>query len=126
MGRNTRGQKEFSKEQRLSHENQRLKKQVSSLRKQLAHLDLDRHGYVKEIIEEHYQLEEAQEGQDILEKVQKEWECHECRAGFLEIYVYNKPDGTWYYRLCSNCPHRTASQKYNPGIRGIRKVNEPK
>lgn len=122
MGKNTRGQKEFSKERKLAYENSRLKRQVSSLRKQLARLDLDRHGYVKEIIEEHYQLEEAQEGQDILEKVQKEWECHECRQGFLEICVYNKPDGTWYYRKCSNCVHRTASQKYSPTVKGIRKA----
>lgn len=121
-----RSDKEFSRLQQYQHENKKLKREISSLRKQLARLDLDRHDYVKEIIEKAYQLEDAQEGQDILEKVQSEWKCRECHAGHLEIHLYTKPDGTWYYRRCTNCPHRTKSQKHHTSVRGPIKPQEPR
>ncbi len=125
MGKTRRGYKEFSREQKLIHENKRLKREIASIRKQLARLDLDRHTYIKDIIERSYQLEEQKEGADILEKLKKEWHCRECARGYLEIICYNKPNETWYYRKCNNCEHRTKSQKYNPGkVPGIIKGSE--
>lgn len=126
MGKTRRGYKEYSREQKLIHENKRLKRELASIRKQLARLDLDRHDYVKEIIENAYQAEEAQEGQDILHKLKGEWACRECRGeGYLEICVYTRPDGPWYYRQCTNCDNRTKSQKYAPGkVPGIIKATE--
>jgi hypothetical protein len=120
-----RGQKEFSREQKLIHENQRLKKQIGVLRKQLARIDLDRYSQVREIIEEHYQEDRAEEGQNIMERLKKEWACHEggC-TGYLEIILYNKINATWYYRKCSSCPHRTKSQKYDDSVKGIKKSGD--
>jgi len=121
LGKSRRGSREFSREQKLVHENQRLKRQLAALRKQLARLDLDRYAQVREIIEQHYQEDKAQEGRDILEKMKQEWKCHECTGGYLEIVLYNKIQDTWYYRICTNCAHRTKSQRYNPDVKGILK-----
>lgn len=121
MGKSRRGDKEFSKEQKLVHENKQLKKQVASLRKELARIDLDRYSSVKEMIEEHYQEDRAEEGQNILDRLKKEWACRECTEGQLEIILYNKLDSTWYFRKCNCCPNRTKSQRYTPDVKGILK-----
>jgi len=115
-----------TREQQLSYENQRLKKTVASLRKQLARLDLDRYTQVREMIEEHYQEDQVQEGQDILDKIKQEWACKiEGCGGILEIFTYNKIDHTWYYRVCNrapSCKNRTKSQQYDPkAVKGILK-----
>ena len=125
MGKSKRGDKEFTREQKLIHENRQLKRQVSSLRKQLAKLDLDRYSNLKETIEQHYQEDKAQEGQDLLEKLKNEWKCHEngC-TGYLEITLFNKINDVWYYRRCNQCVNRTKAQKYTPEVKGIIKKTD--
>ena len=128
MGKYKRSDREYSREQRLIHENRVLKRHVASLRKELARVDLDRYKNLKETIDQHYQDDRAQEGRDILEKVKNEWKCHEPGCdGFLEIFTYNKVGNTWYYRICSSapaCKNRTKSQKYDPSVRGIMRKNK--
>lgn len=126
MGKTRRGDKEFSREQKLLHENRRLKRELSTLRKQMARLDLDRYSQVREIIENHYQEERQQEGKDILENLKKTWACRECNEGYLEIFCYTKINQTWYYRICNNpsCGHRTKAQKYTPSVKGILRKSE--
>jgi hypothetical protein len=122
VGKSRRGDKEFTREQKLVHENKRLKKELAQLRKQLARIDLDRYDTVREMIEEHYQEDKAQQGQEILENLKKTWACKECSDGHLEIFLYNKVGTTWYYRICSNapkCKNRTLAQKYSPEVKGI-------
>lgn len=115
MSKSTRGDKEYTRLQQALHENARLKREISSLRKQLARLDLDRHGYVKDIIDEHFAREEQEETTGkMLERLKNEWKCRECHDGYLEISLYSKLGEAWYFRQCNNCPHRTKSQKYNP------------
>ncbi len=125
MGKSRNDRRGFTREQKLLHENQRLKKQLAQLRKQLARVDLDRYENIKEIIQKHYQDERAQEGQDILDRLKEEWKCRECQNGYLEIFTYNKMGNTWYYRVCSNssnCKHRTKPQPYSPAnVKGILK-----
>lgn len=125
MGKSKKGDQEFTREQRLVHENRLLKRQLSSLRKELARVDLDRYTNLKETIEQHYQEDRAQEGRDILEKVKKEWSCKEpdC-TGYLEIFLFTKIDSIWYYRRCNCCTHRTKSQKYTPEVKGILKESK--
>jgi hypothetical protein len=117
---NSRG---YTLEQQLKKENQQLKQQISQLRKQLARVDLDRYDTVKEIIEQHYQQEKAEQGKEILENLKKTWACTECGDGHLEIFIYNRGNETFYYRICSNAPgcmNRTKSQKYDPtAVKGI-------
>lgn len=119
MGKSKRGDKEYSREQRLVQENRLLRKQLSSLRKQLARVDLDRYQNLKETIEKHYREDQAQAGQEIIEKLKQEWQCMECKEGYLEILLFNKLDSTYYYRKCNTCSHRTKSQKYTPEVKGI-------
>lgn len=126
MGKTRRGHKEFSKEQELRYENHKLRRQISSLRKQLARLDLDRHDYVKTIVDEHLAQEEQETTEKMLHRLKEEWRCKECGIGYLEINLYNKPDDVYYYRKCSSCPHRTKSQVYSPSVRGIMKEPKPK
>jgi len=137
LGKSRRGHKELSKEQELKYENKefrrrerdkdnqilQLKREVSSLRKQLARIDLDRYSHVRDIVEEHYANEEKEVStQDMLKSMKDQWRCHECGSGHLEIYVYTRQDGTFYYRLCNNCPNRTKSQRYDPNtVQGIMK-----
>lgn len=119
MGKSRRGSKEFTKEQRLVKENKQLKQQVAQLRKQLARLDLDRYQSVKDMLEEHSPESQPEFGAEFLENLKRTWLCDDCRNGYLEIILYNKVESTWYYRKCTNCPHRTKSQKYSPEVKGI-------
>jgi len=120
-----------TKEKSLRLENQRLKKQVSSLRKQLARIDIDRYSTVKDMIEEQYQGEQLAAGKEILENLKKQWSCKQCPDGFLEIFVYNRANETYYYRICSNapdCSNRTLAKPYSAAnVVGImRKGSEEK
>ena len=120
MGKSKRTDREFGREKRLSHENKKLKKEIAQLRKLLARVDLDRYSQVKDIIQEHYQEEKEQEGQDILDRLKQEWKCYKCSNGYLEITLYTRRDGTYYYRKCYECDNRTKSQRYDAqNVKGI-------
>lgn len=113
-----------TREQRLFEENQRLKRQISSLRKQIARIDLDRYDTIKDMIEEHYQEDKEAQGKEILESLKKTWACHKCDDGHLQIFVYNRAGETWYFRSCSNAPgcmHRTKAQPYSLTVKGIKR-----
>lgn len=128
MGKTKRGEKERSNEQRLKYENQKLRKEVGALRKQLARVDLDRHSYVREIVEEHLAQEDQvpeQSTQETLDSLKRKWQCRECQMGHLEIHTFSKMGETWYYRHCSNCEHRTKAQAYTPSVEGIVKEFAP-
>lgn len=123
MGKSRRGDKERSREQELKYENQKLRREVSSLRKQLARIDLDRYAHVRDIVQEHYAEEEVEQNtQDMLASLKNKWQCHECGIGHLEINLYTRADDTFYYRHCNNCSNRTKAQKYDPqSVTGIMK-----
>lgn len=146
MRKNTRGHKEYTKEQSLKHEGKelrshikeleaqvreqgkeitRLRRQSAGSRKQLARMDLDRHAYVTEIVQEH--LVDEQESIDstvLLEKMKSKWSCHKCQGGQLEIILYSKMGQPWYFRQCSGCSNRTESKPHHPGVEGIKKEVE--
>lgn len=123
MGKNRRGDKERSREQELKYENSKLRREVSSLRKQLARIDLDRYSHVREMVEEHMALEEEDIDQTrLLQKMRAKWACKESScSGHLEIVVYAKMGMPWYYRQCSACDNRTKAKPHHPGVEGIQK-----
>jgi hypothetical protein len=123
LGKNRRGEKEYSREQKLIHENKRLKRQVDSLRKQLARLDLDRYSQVRDVLEAHYAEDNEQNSADLLDRLKHEWACRECGKGNLEIILYTKASEPWYFRRCNLCEHRTKSQQYHPSVKGIVKTS---
>jgi hypothetical protein len=119
MGKARTNRRGFTKEQELIQENRTLKRQISSLRKQLARVELDRYDAAKEIIQEHYTEDREEQGKEILENLKKSWACREC-DGYLEIKLYSKVGETWYFRKCNNCTNRTKSQRYNDKtVKGI-------
>lgn len=143
LAKNTRGKKELDQLQRikyendkinrennqLSRENQKLRKEVSALRKQLMHLDLDRHSWVSEVVQEHLMEQAIEEPQELMDSLKKKWSCHHCSGGVLEIVIFSKMGEDYYFRQCDSCEFRTKSQKYSPDIPGIIKdltVSTPK
>lgn len=128
MAKNTRGVKEFTREQRLVKENQALKRENSRLRKELNRLDINREDQVKQAVEESFKDSAPEDGQVILDRLKQEWKCNEPNcAGFLEIIKYNKVDSTWYYRDCSvpDCSNRTKGQRWTSDVRGILRREKP-
>lgn len=110
-------------DQRLKHENNRLKKTISQLRKQLARIDLDRNSNIRDIVHKHYQEEDsiafAEKERESMEALVKEWQCIQCEVGHLEIILLNKTNILHYYRKCTDCHNRTKLQPYNKNVRGI-------
>lgn len=123
MSKSRRDNRGNTREQRLQHENDKLKKQISGLRKQLARIDLDRSANVRDIVQKYYEQEDkeafAKKEQESLEALQREWQCSACGEGYLEINLLNKLDVLNYYRKCTCCPNRTKLQVYNKQVRGI-------
>ncbi len=113
MGKNTRGSREFTREQRLSKENKQLKQELGRLKKQFARLDLDRFDSVKEMLEEHNSEDAPQTGTQLLESLKQKWLCNDCRQSHLEIVIFTKMGQPHYFRKCTNCPNRTKSQCYD-------------
>jgi hypothetical protein len=115
LGKSIRGDKEYSRLQEALYENKRLKREIASIRKQLARLDLDRHDYVKNIIDEHYAREDQEEtAEKMLRRLKEEWRCKNCQDGYLEINLYMRAGETYYFRKCNTCENRTKGQKYSP------------
>lgn len=125
MARNTRGAKEFTREQRLIKENRQLKRELGHLRKQISRLNLEELEAAKQVVfdceeKERLNLELGEPGSN-LEDLKKEWACKEPNcSGYLEITLYSKLGLTFYFRKCSVCKNRTKGQRYDSSsVRGI-------
>lgn len=125
MARNTRGAKEFTREQRLVKENRQLKRELSHLRKQISRMDLEGLEAAKQMLfdqeeKERLNIELGEPGSN-LEDLKKEWACKEPSCtGYLEITMYSKLNLTYYYRKCSECQNRTKGQRYDSSsVKGI-------
>jgi len=122
MGKNRNCDKDYSEIQTLRYQLQKLKKENSSLKKQLARIDLDRYSTVKDMIREYRDTEDptVPEPIEFLEEMKKEWACKMPGCpGHLEIILYSKIGNPHYFRKCSECSNRTPSQAYVPSkVRG--------
>jgi len=121
MKRRVHTDKEHDLLQKLKRENDKLKKQIGALRKQLARIDLDDYNNVKELLDKYYYEDKLEEREDILEKLKDEWKCLQCGTGYLEIVLYTKQGNPWYFRKCTTCSNRTKAQKHNPNVKGVLK-----
>lgn len=128
MGRSKRGDKEYTKEQRLVKENRQLKQELAHLRKQISRLDVNRFETVREMCADYEEKQRFEEnvgpiGQN-LESLKKEWSCRDCKVGWLEIILYSKLGQTFYYRKCNSCDNRTRGQRYDENsVKGLKKSN---
>jgi hypothetical protein len=123
VAKNTRGVKEYTREQRLIKQNKQLKQEVAYLRKQITK-DLGRIETMREMCSDIGEKERFKENANIvgsdLEDLKKEWSCRECTGGILEITLYSKLGQTFYFRACNNCENRTKGQRYDAdSVRGI-------
>lgn len=121
MGKTRIGRKEYNRIQDFKYEIQQLKKENDSLRKRLARIDLDEYGQLKNTIKKHKKQEKKQQPTDILEQLRQEWKCKKDNCvGFLEIFIYNRLNETYYYRICTKCENRTKAKQYDPNsVKGI-------
>lgn len=124
MGKSKRSDKEFTREQRLSKENRQLKKELAHLRKQISRLDGDRFETLRQMCEDSEERERFQESvgpvNSNIETLKKEWACHSCSVGWLEITLYSKLGISHYYRKCNSCDYRTKGQRYDSSsVKGI-------
>lgn len=118
-GRRPVGDGELKVNRRLKLENDKLKKQISSLRKQLSRIDIDRYSNLKDIIEAQDEEDDNFDSKTALEDLKAKWECHECHEDYLKLIIVPRLDGTFYFRKCS-CGHRTKLKKYNDNVEGIK------
>jgi len=116
MNKIKRGTKEYNRLQETLHENKRLKKTISKLRKQISRLDLDRYHNLKEIIEKHDRENQGESLAKAEAKIRKIWECWKCRVGVLIQIPINKCGTEYYFRKCNNCDYRTKMKRMNDEV----------
>lgn len=122
MGKSARGSKsntEISAMRRLKLENQKLKKQMATLRKQLSRIDIDRYSNLRQIIEAHALEDKGFDAEISLDKLKADWACNECKSDYLRIIVVPRADGTFYMRKCGSCKHRTGLKRFTNNICGL-------
>ena len=122
MGRShkiSRNDAELTAVQKLRHENDRLKKQISKLRKQLSRIDIDRYTNLKEMIEAHTSQDEAYDKTEELLQLKKKWICHSCGEDYLRVVIVPRADGMFYFRRCISCQYKTKLKKSDSEIEGI-------
>jgi len=103
-----------TREQKLLRENEKLKRQLTQLRKVLDRVDFDRYESIRKIVSDHYQEDRAEEGEDLMKKLMETWKCHKHNCnGVLELVIFNKVNVKYYYRSCNECDNRTTSKKYD-------------
>jgi hypothetical protein len=97
----------------------KLKKENSSLRKQLARIDTQRFEHLEELVDqqamEERQLDHKSKRQKLIEK----WNCYKCEDGILKIIIINRPDGLHYFRRCNKCSNKTKLKRYSDEVEGI-------
>jgi hypothetical protein len=118
MGRRRRNynDKEYAELERLKHENQKLKRQVSALRKQISRLDVDRYNNVKELLEKQANDDAYEYVHKEKQKAEQQWRCYSCGSGVLRTKRMHRRDGSFYYRKCDNekCTNRTNTKPIPP------------
>ena len=121
MGKSKRNtyDKEYSEIQKLRRENDRLKKSISSLRKQIQRIDLDRYSNIADLLAKQDREEQEIVHAEAIETLKKKWACKECGKGHLEIICFNKLEEEWYYRQCTGCDNRTRAQRYHDKVTAI-------
>lgn len=103
--------------QRLRHENKRLKREISILRKQIDRLDLDRFQSFKEALDRLDEIEMEQAARRKDRQISEEkWRCWTCNVGKLRLKVWERRDGAHYQRVCDHCGKRTTMKKWTPEV----------
>jgi len=105
--------------QKVKRENDKLKKQISSLRKQLARIDINRYENLQDLMQKFDKIEVEDDLKLSKKAKEKKWKCFNCEEGILRLKVFERPDGIFYLRKCDCCDNRTKLKKWNKDIDGI-------
>jgi len=121
MGKSKRGDREYTREQRLQKENKILKRQLARLRNLLdrANLAAEDASHLRRLIK--LQNDEDQAASASLAEADKQWACREMDCvGRLRLVILPRRDGTVYWRKCDGpgCRNRTKAQRFKPGVIG--------
>lgn len=121
MGKNRKPTRdgEVNENKKLKLQNQALRRQIQTLRKELNKIDIDRYQYLKDLIESQAKKEEKVETDIVLDKLKQKWECHTCGKDFLRLVIIPKADKLYYIRRCPTCMYKTKLKAYNDDIEGI-------
>lgn len=104
--------------QYLKDQNKRLKREISSLRKQIQRLDLDRFASFKEALDRIDEIEMEQTAKRKEKEISKEkWKCWDCNVGTMRLKVWDRLDGPHYQRVCDHCNKRTTMKKWTPEVK---------
>lgn len=117
-GKSARTDSERTKISQLSHENKKLKADLTKLRKTLERLDANWcPGCLKKYEEPKDLEEEALPNPDTFPVfTTPDRTCHQCQADKLIIVKYFKMGEAWYIRRCPSCKHQTKGKKYTPDV----------
>lgn len=87
------------------------------MRNVLARVDLSKYEHLKELVEQQRQESKAQEKAE--EKKASTWNCFDCGEGHLQLMIFERRDGVFYYRLCTNfeCKKKTPLKKYTKDVK---------
>lgn len=109
-GRSFKTDKEHTREQELSYKNKELQREVARLRKALDKLKF---GWCPNCTGS----EGLKKEEEIpLPKI-KNRTCYECGKANLILIRYPRSDGTYYYRSCPLCGHRTRGKKLTDDVK---------
>lgn len=119
MKRRKYSRKEQDDLQKIKRENDKLKKQVSSLRKQLARIDINRYENLQDLIHKYDKQEVEENIKNDAKTQENRWKCHKCDSGILILKIFERADGIVYYRKCNGCPNKTTLKKWDESVEGI-------
>ena len=111
---------DFSSEQRLKKENEKLKRQISQLKKIISRIDIDQYKNLKEVIGKHESEDIRDQEIKDQQKQQDAWKCYDCIDGILRLRFFENRLGMKYYRQCDNCSKRTKAKNYHKDVKGIK------
>lgn len=109
--------KELDQLQKLKKENEKLKRTVSQLRKELDRIE-NRYSGLDDLVQQQYE-EQFPKKLSKTKQLQDDWMCHKCKEDYLRIIIINRPDGTFYLRKCGSCTNKTRLKKYHEKVQGI-------
>lgn|SRR3989344_8771066 len=120
MGKKRRNfnEREQDQLQKLKLENQRLKRSISTLRKQISRIDIESYENLKDLLDKQDEQDFKRTLEEANVQKKKKWECFECKDGTLILTVLDRLDGQFYYRRCNNlnCRYRTKLKKWNKDV----------
>lgn len=118
MKRRVLSAKEDDQLRKALRENEKLKRKINRLRKELARTDIEKLAELDEIADIQERKEkEKQDKRREEEKYRKKWLCHDCGKDILKLVIISRPDGLFYLRRCS-CGKKTKLQKYTENVEG--------